>query len=210
MERLNTFSRIGLATGVALTMAHEVLTSPAEAAGPCKTLASIEVRNFEDIGGKPNFYDRGVDNPKDPVVSAIVRYLTGGRLLNTSITNNSGVAETLIQAPCSNGNKIVATIEVETPDGRRVVEQMDLPNQTKKRFGAWVAQKPPVMPTPSSVRVLTNAVRLEGGDRPIRIEKSEDWRWLPTSIVLAGALVGLGLAAAEWRRRRAPNQPNQP
>lgn len=198
----NRLARTGLAFSAALSMAYEVSTSPAEAAGPCQTLTHIEVRNFEDLGGQPNVYDRGIDVPQDPVVAATVRYLSNGRPLAPAITtNNLGRAETMIQGPCNNGNKINTTIEVQTPDGRRVTEEMELPNRTTKRFGAWVAQKTPRPEPISYPNNVTGTIRIEGGDRLIRIEKSEDWRWLPLSIVIAGALVGLGLASTELRRR---------
>ncbi len=139
---------ISLALGVAGSLAYDALISPAEAAGPCKSLATRVVREFEDIGGVKDQYDSVIDRALGVIPGARVRYLVGGQIFEVT-TDNRGYSERMIEAPCVNGNRIVASSEVTTPDGRRVEDEVILQNGRKENFRTWVVKKAQTTSIPS-------------------------------------------------------------
>lgn len=96
----NRLVRTGLAFSAALSMAHEVLTPPAEAAGPvCNpqkkdyqyTIAARMVP-FYDIGGKEKIFDRAVDPWIEfPITGGTLRVIdpiTGGQLAEANLSED--------------------------------------------------------------------------------------------------------------------------
>lgn len=198
MEILNTFSkigRIGLAAGATLSVSHDVLTSQAEAAGPCKSLATRVVREFEDIGGVKDQYDLVIDKALGVISGARVRYLVGGQVFEVT-TDSRGYSERMIETPCTDGNRIVALSEVTTADGRRVDDTVILQNGRKENFRTWVARKDTAVPAP----IVPTAVPPRAPEPtrpPVYGERNpwqaviDNWWMLPASILGGAGLIAL-------------------
>ncbi|MBI4038321.1 hypothetical protein HY387_01610 [Candidatus Daviesbacteria bacterium] len=210
-------SRVGLAVGTALSLGYDVLASQVEAAGPCKSLATRLVREFEDIGGVKDQYDSVIDKALGVIPGARVRYLVGGQVFEV-VTDQNGYSERMIEAPCTQGNRIVASSEVITTDGRKVEDVVILQNNRKENFRTWVVRRMGVaapIPTvvPTRVPESPQAPKPELPTAPVYSTRNpwlvamENWWMLPAAI-LAG--VGLIAAARAWRRNRRPSARQQP
>lgn len=128
--------RVAAASGLALGAGSLIdLPRPAsvEAARICEAAAFLTVRNFRDIGGIVDQFDRAIDEELDPIQGAKAEF-AGAK--GPVITNTQGEAEVRIQQGCNSpdGKKIETEVRVTTPDGREGTRRFSLEDGTSEYY----------------------------------------------------------------------------
>lgn len=139
----------GISSFLVAKATESVLPSSVEAI-QCSGSILLNVRNFrEQQGGKPNFFDRGIDTEGLPIQGAEV-VARSNTQETKGVTDQNGRAELVVAGDCDKPNQISVAASVKTQDKRSVVESVVVNNgQVPTRYNVWIKETAQPIPTPA-------------------------------------------------------------